>query len=483
MAATAPRASHLLDDPRLGAVLAIACLGAAAWLRLPMLERGFTSDEVSLVQPFRFWKVLTDAESGVNPPLLRLLFNMPFDGADVLVWGRRTSLVAQLGAVVLAFVAGRRLARGRNLGGLLAALPLIVLPLAVEQAARYRSYSFSLVTAYWHLDALTRMLDADAAEAPPRARFEFAVSAFLLPQWHYFWAPVLLVEGLGLLMFAPRSRRRIMLYAPAALGTLPAIWFIASETSRRVMPGDAPLDAAITTVLSLGLRDQVGRTAAVAGVGLLASLLGRPALRIAGLSIAGVLATSALLAPHQLFRPPAALFLLPGLSAVFAGVPALVPEIGFLARVHLQPVLAWPLWALLTWGTVEPAVERYPFTIWHNGDQPDEVRHFAAHWERIGDSVDAGVIGVYPSWYISALRIYLDVPGPPQRPRDHQCGPFEHCFVTDGRMLVGLDTPRPRGLPLDGLVSFDWHSPPEVPGCRLTRSRTNFHLFDCVATY
>ena len=71
----------------------------AAFVRWPLMARGPSSDEVALLIDTSTWGLVAGHESGINPPLHRLLLSLGSSAEAGLLLGRWISLLAGLGAV------------------------------------------------------------------------------------------------------------------------------------------------------------------------------------------------------------------------------------------------------------------------------------------------------------------------------------------------------------------------------------------------
>lgn len=215
---------------------AVAILAVAAWLRWPLLELGFTSDELANIMVGDAARIFGDPESGTNPPLLRLLFNVPFEDAATPVWGRGFSFVCSVLSVGAAYGVGRAAAGGHVGGGWLAAALVALHPVHMRYGAIFRIYAWWSLTMGLHLWAAGRVLQAarEGARAP-RVAWAVAVgTAALLPWIHYLSVPVLLALGLAVLL--EPGRRLFAAYVVAALGVLPLVPKVLHDTGRRVAP-------------------------------------------------------------------------------------------------------------------------------------------------------------------------------------------------------------------------------------------------------
>lgn len=208
----------------IGVVLAMA---VGAWLRIGAAAHGYAPDELVNVTHKGAWLILTDPESAVNPPLLRLVVNLPADTGAALVWGRALSVLCGVLAIPAVAALGRRVG---GLGGMVAAAWILALHVdAVRMSAQIRAYSPFVLVAALHLVAVMRWADAPDR----RRRWAVALSAMVLPQLHYFGVPLLL--GVAAAAWTePRTRRLWWLYVPAALALLPLAAMITGASTARV---------------------------------------------------------------------------------------------------------------------------------------------------------------------------------------------------------------------------------------------------------
>ena len=215
------------------AIVALTALGA--WLRFKHLYLPITSDEMGLVQPLSFLGILLEEETGVNPPLHRLVFNLLMPSIDATIMGGRiVSLICSVASIPMAFVLGKRVA-ANPVAGLIVAGTFAFAPNAVTQSAMFRSYSLWLLITLWHLLAATRYLTAPEGKQKGPA-IALVISALLMPQLHYISIPILLGEGFALLFLFPKHRRGFSLFIPAGALIVPFLFIIPVMTGRRIPP-------------------------------------------------------------------------------------------------------------------------------------------------------------------------------------------------------------------------------------------------------
>jgi hypothetical protein len=233
---------------RVGAGLGVvAAVAVGVWLRVAAAKHGYAPDELANITPKGALAIITDPESGVNPPLLRLVVNLASDTGGSLVWGRALSMLCGVLAIPAVAALARRVG---GLGAMVAAAWILALHLdAVRMSGQIRAYSPFVLVAALHLLAVMRW--ADAPDQRGR-RWAVALSALLLPQLHYFGVPLLLgVAGPALL--DPTTRRLWRLYVPSALALLPLVQLITGDHEARVVMKGGLSDT-LLLMLSLDLQ-------------------------------------------------------------------------------------------------------------------------------------------------------------------------------------------------------------------------------------
>jgi len=234
---------------RLASGWLVAVVLWGAWLRWPGMAVGFSPDEIGTVMSGSAWAILTDPEAGVNPPLWRLITNVPWSDAQAPWVGRTLAFASSLAAIVLAGLVGFR-AGGKRLVGLVFASTWVAAhPMAVTYASVHRIYSLWMATMLLHVLCLGLALD----EGEARGRWGTLAwaTAVLLPWIHYMSVPVLLGLGLSLVVGMPGRRRWVAGYGVAALGISPMIPYVLFEEGRRVLPQE-PLRDVISKVVGVG---------------------------------------------------------------------------------------------------------------------------------------------------------------------------------------------------------------------------------------
>ncbi len=206
--------SRLLDLAAALAVVAVTAWGA--WLRVQCLAHAYEPDEIStLYHGATVLALATDPEVAVNPPLYRILFNVVFPETVGMPLARWVSVIASTLTAPLVGLATFR-TTGSRLAGLGAASLVACHPVAVLLGARYRAY------ALWGLTLAGLMVAIEAWSRGPTRRRTLAVVglAFLVPQWNYLGAPILLLMAAGA-WWQPGLRGLWRLFVPAAIGLLP----------------------------------------------------------------------------------------------------------------------------------------------------------------------------------------------------------------------------------------------------------------------
>lgn len=481
---------------RAGEIAGWVALGAlvvlAAVLRWPLLELGYDADEVGTVTNAGFRAILDNPETGVNPPLWRWLWCLPFSPWDAPWWGRRFSFVCSLLAVGLGGIAGRR-ASGSWLGGLLAAMLLTAHPWSVRNGGMFRIYAWWTAVALGHLLALGAALGSAG-----RARVAWlglaGALAVLLPWIHYFSVPWLLALGVGLLVAFPGQRRWVLLYVPAALGTLPLLPYVLTEEGRRVAPDREPLQHVLVKMASLDLQPPaelyavVGRalqaltgtwppsghfmvalTLGVLGVGLLGARWLAPVPRLWVLAHAGALVTVAVLSQVQYVRPPTL-----GLLVAVAG-PALAAVTSLVPRPSLRAAVLLALLAAYGWGL--PARLQGEARLW---TAEAGIPTFVATWRSQDARRGDRPVIVAPAHSLWTLWFHLAHEVPRRAPKGEGCAGWNPCFTWEGVTFAGVD-PVGDGAALDGLLlHVDPHRPPDLAArCTAISDAGTWGLWDC----
>lgn len=226
-----------------GVALAVAL---ALALRVPELGHGVDGDEVANLAPGGFLWQIHDAESLVNPPLIRWVIAL-CSGPDPLAAARRVSMIANVTGVAL----GAGLARaigGRWWCAWIAGALLAINPQMVQSSVTARSYGLWVGLLSLHAVALATW----AAAPSRRASVAVACTALVLPWVHYVSVPWLLGVGLVGAVTLPGRRQLPLLYLPAAVGFVPLFIPILGHVSRRELPQHG-IGAVLDQVVGLDL--------------------------------------------------------------------------------------------------------------------------------------------------------------------------------------------------------------------------------------
>ncbi|MCB9664769.1 MAG: hypothetical protein H6732_11695 [Alphaproteobacteria bacterium] len=472
-----------------------AILGLGAWLRLGALDLGYSSDEVGTVTGAGFRGIFDHPETGVNPPLWRWMFNLPFSPWDAPWWGRRFSFVMSELAIVLGFVVGRRAGGGSAWAGLGAALLLAAHPWCVRYGVTFRVYATWSAVLLAHVWSLGHALEREAGPARRPWLVLAVVTAVVAPWLHYFSVPVLLVLGAAVLLGMPGRRRLVALYVPAALGVTPLVPYVLFEEGRRVAPDREPLRQVLVKLSSLdvqppplvwsalwrglsrvlGFWPDLGLTMTTTTLLLLLLVLVRwraatPTLRLAAAGLAGVLGGTALLAQVQYVRPSTLVMVL-----TFAG-PALVAA---------PSVLPWRLARVL--GVVA-------VTGWYAGNLPHHLTKERQTWEvergipwvlDHAEELEARRGGrpyvVSPAHRLWTVWFHLAHSEPRAATRGEGCTGWRPCFEHEGVVWAGVDAVD--GSLLDALVLYvdAWRTEELGRGCEVVHDGGAWVLLDCHA--
>ncbi len=474
---------------RLGVALVLLLGAVGIWLRLPGFQLGILSDELANIQPGSFGAILWDAESGVNPPLLRLLVNLTGPEPQTLWRGRMLALLCSLLTMVGAWRLGRLAGQGMW-GGLTAVALWAFHPVAVQYATIFRSYGLWGCVLTWHLLGVAMAVRAEKAGIRRRWTVIAVATGIVLPWIHYFSVPVLLGVGASLFLWFPAERRRLFLvYPAAALGLAPMYRLMLFEEGRRVVHSE-PVLQSVQKIVGIGLRPpepvrkhlmnllpmlegtslgwQSWMALSVVGFCGWAWWTGRrrPEVVLAAGAGLGVASGVLFFAQVQAVRGPVQLMVLAALVPVVAAVPSLVSR---------------PGWR----GPMAVAV-----AVWFGASIPEELARMQSQQQerqavpevvgRLDELIPAGVVRVYPSyivgdlfWHQAHLAFSRSRSVPP-------CAAGDHCFEAEGRVWWGLERPEDvrdvRGL----LVDFD-RQPPSLflQRCQLGYEGDGFRVFRC----
>lgn len=469
----------------------LCVVALAAWVRISGFDRGWSSDELANVMLGGAWQIYADPEAGVNPPLLRMLFNAPFVDADTPRYGRWFSYGWSLVAVALAFVAGKDAARGSLVAATVAALMVALHPMAITYATIYRIYSWWMATTLWHIVAMGRWIDAE----PGRGRVwavQAVGTAMLLPWIHYFSVPLLLVEGLVILLAFPGKRRWILALVPAALSISPMIAVVLNQPARRVAPGE-PILHTMTKIVGLGLTPPMLLANPAANLSKavdlqpfhwpqwMAASLGLAVLltvvlwtristtqRLLASGCVAVAGGTYVLGQVQWVRDPTMLFMLVCMAPLLASLPALLPGPRFTAVGTV--FLVWWVGA----GLPEKLAYEQERTA-----QRDAIPDFA----RSFDSYDVGGkrrVWVHKAYFVGSLYFELKGEHFGRGRRPPWCVRVPTCFEFERTRFAGVDQVGD-GSTLEGLlVSFDDHRPEGfASACEPLQDQIAYGIWDC----
>lgn len=446
------------------------CMAVGLVRRIGALAHGYEPDEMAQLYGREFWRIPFDAESAVNPPLLRTLQNVLVADAWVPDLGRWISVVAGTATIPVLAVLSVRVAGGRQLAGVLAAAILAVHPTAVEMSAQSRSYATYMLVLSLHALFLLRWL-----EAPDRPARGVVVTAALLPWLHYLAIPQLVLLAVFL---QPLAGKRLLgkLYVPAAVGILPMAPMVLGETSTRVATPGTLMDslwgiasAALQPPTPIGPFD--ARTGPPAflllSVVLAVVALAAPAARrtrlTAILGVFAVFGSVLALSPVQFVRSPVGLHLLVFLLPTLAALPTLLPH-------AFARALAALLLVHLTFGGI-------PDVVGERVRPDDAARDFAPRWHD-WDAVRAGrPVALHPGYANVLMHFYLKREHVMYAPPDAAaCQGHARCFLHDGVPFVPAKAPVRNAL----LVSFE--SPPTDgigDGCTPLHAEVGLWIGDC----
>ncbi len=427
-----------------------ALTAVAVALRWPGLARGFSPDEVGMVQPWGAWDIFWSHESGSNPPLLRLVFNLLFADAQVVPAGRVGSFVAGILTVPLAFLLGRLVGRS-SVAGFLTAAVIVFSPQAVSLSTQFRAYATFDAVLCWHLLVVGAWAEGRRTRG---TGIQVAVSAALLVQLHFMGGPIL--AGVAIALFFS-DRRAPLLFVPAAAGLVPFAVKIATQPPQWGGPGGTVVDA-LETVLGGSRIAPV-----ILAVLLLATLLWprlnrsqRVLLAGAAALLIGVLAIS----PVRGVAEGGALWLLPMSAALFGSLYTAAPVLKRLAstpggvRIAVGAILVL-LMARALWKAPQHAPQ---FDRWC-----DSARHFSLEWDAYASPGET--VFFDPSYFSGNLYLYMTGAHISKAMRPAECGDNLHCFEHEGTVFAAR--PLDPANPTPGLwVSFECHDPPPaLPAC------------------
>lgn len=460
--------------PRLARLDLLALAAILLWtaaLLAPMLRTAYTGDEIALVERRGFYDIFLSAESASNPPLQRLLLNLPVRSTmGVLRAGRALSFLCTLGAVAIAFLLGRRLGGGELLAGVAAALLVAGNPRMLEEGAHFRSYALWMIVALWHWHALDRATSGDDRGA----RLAMAVSAAILPWLHYSSVVVLLAEGIALV--AARRWRLVRTFVPAAIGSTPLLWpLVLPHGVTWHQPTDTPgrlLARLYDAGFDLSRAEGYAVAAAAPAIAIVVAatfavlplrVAVRPVARIAAITYGLTLAGLIVLGQYREVRPPGALWLAPPVIVVLSVGPAL-------ARTRGVRLAVWVYFAAAA--ILSGAAFRDPP---ESGQGAERAATDWSTWKRIAAGRPIRVVPDYASrQFILALTGKLDR----EMDRPVDCPKDEPCIDYDGVRVLGGGNPAADGSELV-LVLVCWPDaqPPRL--CPPFRREPCLTAYDC----
>ncbi len=457
--------------------LALVIVAAVAW-RVPWMDLPYTSDEVGTVSTAgSWWAVVGSQESGVNPPLLRLL-NLVTTPWDTPWWGRRLAFVSSVASVIVGAWVGWRTG-GRTWGLFLAvavAALLAVHPQTVRYGTLFRAYAPWSLTCLLLLGGLGAAVGDDARRRPV-AWACAGLAAGVLPWWHYLSVPVLLGMAVGLA--AGRDTRRAAIVPVVGLVSItPMLPFMIGHTGRRVAPHE-PLEETLRKLTSLGLEppwwvreavlDPWGRTTGlwlplgdvmgglfvVAAVGALVgwgrlSAIGRASWGgLIGLGVA-ILVVGRV----QYVRPSTIVMVVTLLGPALAAL-VMVPSHG-VGRVLLAALfVAW------IGPAIPPGMERFRTRL----EDARGVDAVIARWPTW--AAGGRPVAVHPAREVWTLYFHLARQHPRLAPRDGRCEGWDPCAAWADGAMVGLDRLSGPAEFQGVVVSLDrYRDPGFAAGCR-----------------
>lgn len=483
LAEQADRAWRALD-----VVVLVAITAAALWMRLPGLSHGYTGDELSNLAHAHAWQILTDVENGVNPPLLRFLFNVPFAEAHVIQYGRLFMLACSLGCVPVAAWLARLVSGGSRMAGWSAALMLAFHPIAIQHGTYFRIYPWWALTTMALAGALVKAADGDKRWWRTAA----ALSA-LLPWIHYQSLAPLATWSVALLVLVPRNRWLAAAPAMGLVSVLPMVPFVLTAADRRVAPRDTPwvlIDYLVGLALTpprplampfvylfqdLGLERPVWPRwmGYMVGALLVVQLplwrwlgTGRRVLLVGWI---GLTAGAFALAHVQYVRDPTAIMFLAFEAPLLAALPAMLPRVW----------LAVPAWAGILWLLADELPGSLDERRQHAADE-DGPMILAQDPGRFDDVRGDGTTWIHPSYMVPTLWYYLEGTHFVTAPVPTSCGEWRPCFEHDGRLYKGLLTEVDGAETPGVLISFDtWRKPEFGQACSPVMNEATFAAWRC----
>lgn len=438
-------------------VSAVVLATVAFGVRVPRGQHAYTSDEVGHFEvgdlAHEFWA----QETGVNPPLFRMLTHgAPTPGARVEA-GRAISVGSSALAAGLLVVAGA-LITGRWWAGALGAVPFAVVETSVRATAQARAYGLLALGTALFLVALHLWV-----RRPEDRRRQAAVAVAALPlAWiHYVTIPWLLALA-AVAAIVDRSLRRLwVLLVPAGVAALPLVARILAAEGRRVAPSGTL--GQLTDLLlgwntptpwqpwgwSTGLSVLTPWVALLWGLPLLAGRRLSVGMRVQVASTWSVVGILLAFHTSQAVRPPSLVFLLVVGGPALLTLPALMGRswVGGLSGLAIVGALLWPQAERQRRGVERPYA------------QPDGVREFALQ-VRSGQ-LPEGEILISPQGQTVPFLIYLTGHLPARLPRAPGCPDAGMCVVVKGRVVRAADAPTPTAR---WVVDTRFQGP-TMPGC------------------
>jgi hypothetical protein len=441
----------------------------AAYLRVPFLQKSATSDEISLIDPRGVQAILFGYETRSNPPLHRLLINVPFrDAGEAWRAGQALSLIATLAAMMFAFSLALRLTDGSLTAAMAAALMIGANPVFLQESTRFRSYAPWMAVAMWQWHALARVVDE---ESDRRARIEFIIATALLPWLHYTSVLMLAAEAVALIVVT-RTWRTIMLFIPAAIAALPLAWIFHAALGSQY---PQPQDRFIQRLLRLGggglvsleetrhaFHNLLSLFALFIPVALVIAIIAKHRVaRVAAIAYCGTLLAITLLGEFRLVRPPGAVWLLPMIIVFVTTAPLRLPS----PRVRVAA------FAIVTFIAI---VNGFRFTT--HPELGDAVSSVAGRLPRVLERARDGELHVLPDYAAHLLLFDLQKKTGFDLPHVEGCEEGNLCWTEGGVHIIG------GGQPPEGSLVLIFREPqspwPSMP-CRLQPLHTDAVLADC----
>lgn len=446
-----------------GGVVA-GCLAAYSWARRGQLQRGYSTDEISLYFGGTPEQVMADVLTAVQPPGLRVWLSLFSDPRMALDAGRVAAFTSLLLAVPLVYGVSRRLGASAAAAGL-AALAVAIDPVGVEVSTQARVYAFLVPVLVVYVAALSAWVQR------PRWRSGLlaAGAAALLPQLHYITAPWLALVGVGAAVVSRRPVAALALHVPAAVGF--AVWLpaILGGTGAWEPPGGHGVLEMLHRTLPLTDRAP-GTVVVLVALVALAARAGRPG-QLLAMAVAGLAGTAlAVGAQHYLTHQAGALGLaLAPLAAARVAGPLRGPSPGARPAVRLVVLVGFALLVVSRHGrsrfVLAPASR-------------DAVQTFAHDWpDRVPPG---GEVAVVPTYTVQSVLFHVKFQTLAREPRIDACRGEQRCFVARGVRFVGREpTDLPDHRPL--LVVHTGYHPLDAPpsDCLVDESELPLRLYRC----